>query len=52
MSASDNDRVGVGNLHVDPALFDFIERELLPAIDAVQAYQWLLQGQDGPSGAT
>ena len=33
MTATDNDRIDVGNLHVDPALFDFIDRELLPAID-------------------
>ena len=32
MTATDNGRIDVGKLRVDPALFDFVERELLPTI--------------------
>jgi malate synthase len=40
MSASDNGRINVGNLHVDPSLFDFIEQEMLPAIDMESGPFW------------
>jgi malate synthase len=33
MIAHDKSRIDVGSLHVDPAFFDFVTRELLPAID-------------------
>jgi malate synthase len=32
MTATDNGRIDVGKLRVDPALFHFVERELLPTI--------------------
>jgi malate synthase len=40
MTATDNGRIGVGKLRVDPALFDFVDRELLPAIDMKPDHFW------------
>ena len=40
MIANDNDRIDVGSLRVDPALFDFIDRELLPAIHMESGRFW------------
>ena len=40
MIAKDKGRTVVGNLHVDPAFFDFVANELLPAIDVEPGHFW------------
>jgi len=40
MIANEKGRIAVGTLHVDPAFFDFIENELLPAIDVEPGHFW------------
>ena len=40
MSATNNGRIDVGKLRVDPALFDFVEQEMLPTIGMAPDRFW------------